>query len=69
MLDIKEELGLCFIDWEEAFDHVDWTKLLEMFRNFTVNCRERRFNCNLYMRQRVKLTYGESDSEENGRAV
>ena len=46
---------LCFIDWQNAFDQVDWTKLLEMLRNIGVNWRERRLIHNLYMGQRVKL--------------
>ena len=33
MLDVKEEMYLCFIDCQKAFDSVDWTKLLEMLRN------------------------------------
>jgi hypothetical protein len=36
VLDIKEEMCLCFIDWEKAFGRVDWTKLLEMHRNIGV---------------------------------
>ena len=39
VLDVKEEMCLCFIDWQKAFDHVDWTKLLEMLRNIGVNWR------------------------------
>ena len=25
VLDVKEEMCLCFIDWQKAFDLVDWT--------------------------------------------
>jgi hypothetical protein len=28
-LDLKEEIFLCLIDWQEALDLVNWTKLLE----------------------------------------
>jgi hypothetical protein len=41
LLGVKEEICLCFIDWQKAFDCVDWTKLLEMLRNIGVNWRER----------------------------
>ena len=41
VLDVNEEMCLCFIDWQKAFDRVDWTKLLEMLRNIGVNWRER----------------------------
>ena len=37
VLDVKKEICLCFIDWQKAFDCVDWTKLLEMLRNIGVN--------------------------------
>ena len=40
VLDVKEEMCLCFIDWQKAFDRVDWTKLLEMLRNIGVNWGE-----------------------------
>ena len=40
VLDVKEKMCLCFIDWQKAFDRVDWTKLLEMLKNTGVNWRE-----------------------------
>ena len=27
-LEIDEELCVCFIDWQKAFDRVNWTKLM-----------------------------------------
>ena len=62
---------LCFIDWQKAFDRVDWTKLLEILRNIGVNGRERRLIRNLYMGQRVKLrlNQGGTDSVKIGREV
>ena len=69
VLDVKEEMCLCFIDWQKAFDCVDWTILLEMLRNIGVNWRERRLIRNLYMGQRVKLRLNqeETDSVKIGR--
>ena len=40
VLDAKEEMCLCVVDWQKAFDHVNWTKLLEMLKNIGVNWRE-----------------------------
>ena len=37
VLGVKEEICLCFIDSQNAFDHVDLIKLLEMLRNIRVN--------------------------------
>ena len=62
VLDVTEEMCLCFIDWQKAFDRVDWTKLLEMLRNIGVNWRERRLICNLYMGQRVKRRLNQGDT-------
>jgi Reverse transcriptase (RNA-dependent DNA polymerase). len=71
VFDVKEEMCLCFIDWQKAFDCVHWTKLLEMLRNIGVNWRERRLIRNLYMEQRVKLrlNQGETDRVNIGRGV
>ena len=62
---------LCFIYWQKAFDHVDWTKLLEMLRNIGVHWREHRLIHNIYMVQTVKLrlNQGEIDSVQIGRGV
>ena len=71
VLDVEEEMCLCFIDWQKAFDRVDWTKLLEILRNIGVNWREHRLIRNLYMGQRLKLrlNQGETDSAKIGRGV
>jgi Reverse transcriptase (RNA-dependent DNA polymerase). len=47
VLDVKEEMCLCFIDWRKAFDRVDLTKLLEMLKNIGVNWRKCRLMRNL----------------------
>ena len=71
LLDVKEEMCLCFIDWQKTFDCVDCTKLLEMFRNIGVNWRERRLMCNLYIGKRVKLrlNQGKTDSVKIRRGI
>ena len=28
--DIDKELCVCFINWQTAFDHVNWTKLMQI---------------------------------------
>jgi Reverse transcriptase (RNA-dependent DNA polymerase). len=49
LLDVKEEMCLCFIVWQKAFDRVDWNKMLGILRNIGVKSRERRLICKLYM--------------------
>jgi hypothetical protein len=31
-VDIGEEICICFIDRQKAFDHVKWTKLMEILK-------------------------------------
>ena len=37
VLDIKEEMCICFIDLQKAFDHIDYTKLLAMLGKIRAN--------------------------------
>ena len=54
-LKIDEELCTCFIDWQKAFDRVNWTKLMQILKISGINWRERRLISKLYMDQRVKV--------------
>jgi len=54
-LEIDKELCICFIDWQKAFDHVNWTKLMQILKVCGINWRERRLISKLYMDQRVKV--------------
>ena len=63
-LEIDEELCVCFIDWQKAFDRVNWTKLMHILKSTGIDWRERRLICKLYMDQRfkVRLDRGETRS-------
>ena len=54
-LEIDEELCVCFIDWQKAFDHVHWTKLMQILKRIGIDLRERRLMSKLYMEQKVKV--------------
>ena len=54
-LEIDGEMCICFIDWEKAFYHVNWTKLMPILKISGIDCRERRLISKLYMDQRVKV--------------
>jgi hypothetical protein len=71
ILEIDEELSVCFIDWQKAFDRVNWTKLMQILKETGIDWRERRLNSNLYMAQSVKvrLNQGETRSVKIGRGV
>ena len=53
--EIYEELCVCFIDWQKAFDRVNWTKLMQILKRTGIDWRERRLISKLYMDQRVKV--------------
>jgi len=54
-LEIDEELCVCFIDWQKAFDCVNWTKLMQILKRIGIDWREIRFISTLYMEQKVKV--------------
>jgi hypothetical protein len=56
MLRISEQTLLaCFIDWQKAFDRVNWTKLMQILKGTGVDWRERRLIRKLYMERSVKI--------------
>ena len=67
-LEIDEELCVCFIDWQKAFDRVNWTKLIQILKGTGIDWRERRFISNLCMERSVKvrLIRGETRSVKIG---
>jgi len=70
-LEIDEELCVCFVDWQKAFDRVNWTKLMQILKRTGIDWRERRLISKLYMDQRIKarLDRGETRSVQIGRGV
>ena len=40
-LEIDEELCVCFIDWQKAFDCVNWTKLMQILKRTGVDWHDR----------------------------
>jgi hypothetical protein len=53
-LELDEEVCVCLIDWQKAFDRVNWTKLMQILKGTGVDWRERRLISNLCMAQSVK---------------
>jgi len=52
-LEIDEEMCVCFIEWQKAFDRVNWTKLMQILKRTGIDWRERRLISKLNMDQRV----------------
>jgi hypothetical protein len=63
-LDIGEELFVYFIDGQKAFDHVTWTKLMQILEGTDIHGLKRRLISKFYMNQsvRIKLVQGETRS-------
>jgi hypothetical protein len=63
-LKTDEKPSVCFIDWQKAFDRVNWTKLMQILNGTDIDWCERRLTSNLYMAQSVKvrLNRGETRS-------
>ena len=40
-LEIDEDLCICFIDWIQAFDRVNWTKLMQILKGTGFDWREK----------------------------
>jgi len=50
-----DELCVCFIEWQKAFDRVNWSKLMQILKRIGIDWRERRLISKLYMEQKVKV--------------
>jgi len=46
-------LCACFIDWQKAFDRVNWAKLMQIIKETGINWRERTMIRKFYMDQSV----------------
>ena len=59
------------MDFEKAFDRIDWVKMLEILEKIGVDWRDRRLIMNLYLNQKavVKIQQEFSDEGEIGRWV
>ena len=70
-LEHENELYICFVDFEKAFDRVNWVKMMEVLRSIQVDWRDRRMIVELYMRQEavVRVVGGESEPGVIGRGV
>jgi hypothetical protein len=55
ILEIDEDICVCFIEWKKAFDRVNWTKLMQILKGTGIDWCERRLISNLYMAQSVKV--------------
>ena len=71
MLDHGKELFVCSVDYEKAFDRVNWVKMMGILKDLGIDWRDRRLICELYMKQEavVRIMNEESEPCTIGRGV
>ena len=70
-LEHGNDIFICFVDFEKAFDRIDWVRMMQTLRNLGVDWRDRRLIMNLYMHQKavVKVMQEYSEESDMGRGV
>ena len=70
-IDFKKDVFVCFVDFEKAFDRVNWTKLMEILMQICIDWRDRRLSTRLYMNQTasVRTNIGNTEPAPIGRGV
>jgi hypothetical protein len=68
---MDEVLCACFIDWQKAFDRVNWIKLMQLLKGNRIDWRERRLISKLYMSEstKLRLDQGQTRNVKTGRGV
>ncbi len=54
-LEHNRDVYVCYVDYEKAFDRVNWSKMMDILQDIGVDWRDRRLIKNLYMGQKVKV--------------
>src|SRR3989442_6384974 len=70
-LEYGNEVFICFVVFEKAFDRVNWVKMFEILKSLHIDWRDRRLLQDLYMRQEavVRTEGGDSDPGVIGHGV
>src|SRR6267154_1448548 len=62
-LEHENEVYICFVDFEKAFDRVNWVKMFEIMKSLHIDWRDRRLLQDLYMRQEAVVRVRGEDSD------
>ena len=70
-LEHDNKVYVCFVDYEKAFDRVNWVKLMAVLQSIGIDWRDRKLIKNLYWKQTAYVRIGDMLSErcEIGRGV
>jgi hypothetical protein len=61
-LNMDQELCACFLDWKKTFEHVRWTKLMQILKGTGIDWHERRLISKLYIDESVKVQVGQVET-------
>ena len=61
-LEIDQDIYACFVDYDKAFDWVNWVKLIDILKRIGVHWRDRRVIHNLYMAQTAQVRVADGES-------
>ena len=59
----NKDVYICFVDYEKAFDRVQWEKLIHILKKIGVDTRDRKAMWELYVNQAVKMNIDSEMSE------
>ena len=62
-LEFGNEMYVCFVDFEKAFDRVNWVKMMNILQKAGVDWRDRRVISDLYMRQEVCMKINDEHTQ------
>ncbi|KAI5717433.1 hypothetical protein M8J77_005795 [Diaphorina citri] len=64
LLDVNRNLYVCFIDWEKAFDRVEWNLLMKVLKDIELDWKDRRLLRELYKGQKVVVRIENDETED-----
>ena len=62
-LEHGNEVYVCFVDFEKAFDRVNWVKMFEILKHLHIDWKDRRLLKDLYMRQEAVIRIADGESQ------
>ena len=58
VLDYGKEVFICFVDYEKAFDRVNWVKMMDTLKQLRVDWRDRGLIWEPYIKQQAVHSQG-----------